>query len=284
MGSETQRGAPQPEKAQLRRPDDRAADALRPLDIGLGLMKFAEGSARIDLGDTRVLVSATIEPRVPPFLIDGGRGWITGEYAMLPRATHSRTPREAARGRQGGRTLEIQRLIGRCLRAAVDLEALAERTVIVDCDVLQADGGTRTAAITAAWVAMVEALARAFLAGDLERWPVVRQVAAVSVGYVDGRALLDLEYCEDSEAEIDMNVVATAGGELIEVQGTGEQRSFRRDELDTLLDLALRGIEMLSAAQSRVVAPTMAEVETVRSKGRRRTRPRSESDIWGAPP
>ncbi len=266
------------------RPGGRAADALRPLEIETGVLKFAEGSALITVGDTRVLAAASIEHRVPPFLIDSGRGWVTGEYAMLPRATHTRSPREVSRGRQGGRTLEIQRLIGRSLRAAVDLGALGERTVTLDCDVLQADGGTRTAAITGAWVALVEALARALLAGDLDRWPLVRQVAAVSVGYVEGAALLDLEYCEDSIAEVDLNVVATADGELIEVQGTGERRSFRRSELDRLLDLAFAGVDELAAAQSRVLAPTLEEVEAVsRKKGRRWAPPRDESDLWGAP-
>ena len=246
-------------------------------------MKFAEGSARIDLGDTRVLVSASIEERVPPFLIDTGKGWITAEYSMLPRATQTRTPREVARGRPGGRTQEIQRLIGRSLRSAVDLRTLGERTVTLDCDVLQADGGTRTAAITAAWVALVEALGRALLAGDLDRWPVIRQVAAVSVGCLEGSVLLDLEYCEDSVAEVDMNIVATADGELIEIQGTGEQRSFRRDEMNTLLDLAFRGIDELVVAQNRVLAPTLEEVRAVRERGRRYTPPKAESEIWGAP-
>jgi len=266
------------------RPGGRAADELRPTSLETGVLKFAEGSAQIDVGATRVLVAASIENRVPPFLADSGRGWVTAEYAMLPRATQTRSQREAARGRQGGRTLEIQRLIGRSLRAAVDPIALGERTVTLDCDVLQADGGTRTAAITGAWVALVEALARIFLAGDLERWPVVRQVAAVSVGYVGGQALLDLEYCEDSAAEVDMNVVATAGGELVEVQGTGEDRTFRRTELDVLLDLAFRGVGGLVELQNRAVAAWLAEVDTVRRDGRRRTPPKDEGSLWGAPP
>lgn len=267
----------------FRRPGGRAADALRPLSIELNVMKYAEGSARIDLGDTRVLVSASIEERVPPFLIDTGKGWITAEYSMLPRATQTRTPREVTRGRPGGRSQEIQRLIGRSLRSAIDLRALGERTVTLDCDVLQADAGTRTAAITAAWVALVEAMARALLAGDLDRWPVCRQVAAVSVGCLEGTPLLDLEYCEDSIAEIDMNIVATADAELIEIQGTGEQRSFRREEMNTLLDLAFRGIDQLVAAQNRVLAPTLEEVAAVRERGRRYTPPKSETEIWGAP-
>ena len=271
-------------QAKTQRPGGRAFDALRPLAIATGVLKFAEGSAQIDLGDTRVLAAASIENRVPPFLVDSGQGWVTGEYAMLPRATLTRSPREAARGRQGGRTLEIQRLIGRSLRAAVDLKALGERTVTLDCDVIQADGGTRTAAITAAWVALVEALAKALLAGDLDRWPVVHQVAAVSVGMLGTTPLLDLEYAEDSIAAVDMNVVATTGGELIEIQGTGEKRGFPRAELDALIDLALHGIAELAAAQDRAVAATMTEVDAVLRTGRRRTPPRDERDLWGAPP
>ncbi len=265
------------------RPHGRAADALRPLCLTLGAMKFAEGSAQIDVGDTRVVVAATVEARVPRFRADSGEGWVTAEYSMLPRATQTRSQREVSRGRPGGRTMEIQRLIGRSLRAAIDFKALGEHTVTLDCDVLQADGGTRTAAITGAYVALVEALARSFLAGDLDRWPVVRQVAAVSVGVVDGAALLDLEYCEDSAADVDLNIVATADGELVEVQGTGEQRTFRRAELDTLLDLAQAGIERLVQAQNRVLEPILAEVEAVRKKGRRRTPPRDERELWGRP-
>ena len=266
-----------------RRPGGRAADALRSVSLELGVLKFAEGSARIDIGDTSVLVAVSIENRVPPWLIGKKQGWITAEYSMLPRATHTRSAREVQRGRASGRTLEIQRLIGRSLRAAVDLGALGERTVTIDCDVLQADGGTRTAAITGAWAALVDALGKAYLADDLESWPIVCQVAAVSVGYVDGQALLDLEYVEDSAAEVDMNIVATASGELIEVQGTGEQRSFRRDELDALLDLAFGGLDTLAEAQRRSVAPILEDVETLRRQGRQRSAPKDERDLWGAP-
>ena len=267
----------------MTRPANRAADALRPLELTTGALKFAEGSAQIKLGDTLVLAGATLEHRVPPFLIDSGRGWITAEYSMLPRATQTRSPREVSRGRPGGRTMEIQRLIGRSLRAAVDLQAMPERTLTLDCDVVQADGGTRTASISAAWVALVDALGRAYLAGDLDHWPVVRQVAAVSVGYVDGEALLDLEYCEDSIAEVDLNVVATHDGELIEVQGTGEKRSFTRAELDVLLDLAFEGIKDVTRAQDAVLRETLAQVEELRSRGRHRTPPRDEGSLWGAP-
>ena len=271
------------ESDSIRRPGGRTADALRPTSIELGVLKFAEGSAQIEVGDTRILIAVSIENRVPPWLIGKGRGWITAEYSMLPRATHSRSSREIQRGRPGGRTLEIQRLIGRSLRAAVDLEALGERTVTIDCDVLQADGGTRTAAITGAWAALVEALGKAYLADDLESWPIARQVAAVSVGYVEGAALLDLEYVEDSAAEVDMNIVATTTGELIEVQGTGEQRSFRRDELDVLLDLAFGGLDTLAEVQRRAAAPILEDVEALRRRGRQRSAPKDERDLWGAP-
>ena len=273
----------QEEKGAARRPDDRAQASLRPLQLETGVLKFAEGSAEIRLGETRVLAAATFENKVPRFRIDSGKGWVTAEYAMLPRATHTRSQREVQRGRPGGRTAEIQRLIGRSLRATMDFEVLGEKTVTVDCDVLQADGGTRTASVTAAWVAMVEALGMAFLAGDLERWPVIRQAAAVSVGLVNGVPLLDLEYSEDSVAEVDLNVVGTADGELIEIQGTGEERSFRREELDALLDLAFGGIAELVKAQNEVLAPLLAEVEA--RKGRRRgpAAPRDEGQLWGRP-
>jgi len=266
-----------------KRPHGRTAGAIRPVEIQLGAMKFAEGSAQIDLGDTRVVAAATVEKGVPRFRADSGMGWVTAEYSMLPRATHTRSTREVSRGRAGGRTVEIQRLIGRSLRAAIDFRALGEHTVVLDCDVLQADGGTRTAAITAAYVALAEALARAYLAGDLARFPLIHQVAAVSVGYVDGAALLDLEYCEDSIAEVDMNVIATADGQLIEVQGTGETRPFHRHEMDTLLDLAFRGVEQQAEVQNRVLEPVMAEVRALADRGRRRTPPKDERELWGAP-
>ncbi len=266
-----------------RRPEGRGLAALRPMTLRTGAMKFAEGSAQIDLGDTRVLVAATVEPKVPRFRADSGLGWVTAEYSMLPRATHSRSGREVQRGRPGGRTMEIQRLIGRSLRASVDFAALGEHTVTLDCDVLQADGGTRTASITAAYVALVEAMGKAFLAGDLVRWPIEQQVAAVSVGIVDGTPLLDLEYCEDSVAEVDLNVVATLDGELIEVQGTGEQRSFRRQELDDLLDLAMEGIRQLGELQNAALAPMLEDVQALQQRGRRRAKPRDEKELWGAP-
>jgi ribonuclease PH len=266
------------------RPNGRAADALRPLRLETGVMKFAEGSALIELGDTRVVAAASVENRVPPFLRDSGRGWLTAEYSMLPRATHTRAAREVTQGRPSGRTAEIQRLIGRSLRAAVDLGAMPDRTLILDCDVLQADGGTRTAAVTAAYVAAGLALGRLFLTGDLPAWPLLGPVAAVSVGLVDGVPLLDLEYVEDQVAEVDMNVVATEAGELIEIQGTGERRSFRRAEMDALVDLALKGIGELAAAQRQALATTLEEVAAVRERrGRGPAAPKSEKDLWGRP-
>jgi len=266
------------------RPNGRADDALRPVRIETGVQKFAEGSALIEIGDTRVLVAASIENRVPPFLRDSGRGWLTAEYAMLPRATHTRNAREVAQGRPSGRTAEIQRLIGRSLRAVVDLSRLPDRTITLDCDVLQADGGTRTAAVTGAYVAAALAVSRLILTGDVAIWPFTAQVAAVSVGIVGGAPLLDLEYVEDQVAQVDMNVVATAGGELVEVQGTGEKRSFRRSEMDSLIDLALAGIGRLVEAQSRALAPALAEVAEVQAKGQRRhAPPKDEKDLWGRP-
>jgi len=236
-----------PAEAGLRR--GRAADELRPVRFTRSFTRHAEGSVLVEFGDTRVLCTATIEPGVPAFLRNSGQGWVTAEYGMLPRATHSRSPREAARGRQGGRTLEIQRLIGRSLRACIDLRALGERTVTIDCDVLQADGGTRTAAITGGYVALADAIAALRRRKALDSSPLHGQVAAVSVGIVSGVPVLDRDYSEDSEAETDMNVVMNSGGAFIEVQGTAEGHAFRREELDALLDLAAAGISRLCALQ-----------------------------------
>lgn len=266
-----------------RRPSGRAPDALRPLRLETGVQKFAEGSALVEFGATRVLVTATVENRVPPFLAGKGRGWVTAEYAMLPRATPTRSARESSRGRPAGRSQEIQRLIGRSLRAAVDLQALGERTVTLDCDVLQADGGTRTASITGAWTALVHGLAPVFLAGDLDRWPILHQVAAVSVGVVGDEPRLDLEYVEDAAAAVDLNVVATEGDRLIEIQGTGEERPFLRSELDRLVDLALGGIRTLTELQLETLREPLAEVREVVEHGRRRAEPRSEDQLWGRP-
>lgn len=271
-----------PERAL--RSGGRGASELRPTVMEIDVSKFAEGSVLVATGDTRVLVTASVENRVPGFLAGSGKGWLTAEYSMLPRATSTRTQREVSQGRPSGRTAEIQRLIGRGLRAAIDLGRLGERTLTLDCDVLQADAGTRTAAVTGGWVAAVLALSKIYLAGDLATWPVVAQVAAVSVGLVDGTALLDLDYPEDQAAEVDLNVVATVDGRLIEVQGTGERRSFARDELDGMLDLALVGVEMLGRTQSDAVATRLAAVEEVRARGvRQPAPPRSEKGIWGPP-
>jgi len=262
----------------------RGADATRPVTIEMGVMKFAEGSALITLGDTRVLTTASIERRVPKFLEDSPRGWLTAEYAMLPRATQTRAQREVTRGRPSGRSAEIQRLIGRSLRAVVDLTAMPGVTVTVDCDVLQADGGTRTASVTAGYVAMVQALSQVMLAGDIERWPVTDSLAAVSVGMVDGEPRLDLDYSEDNRAEVDLNLVATGAGHVVEIQGTGESRSFTRGELDALVDLGFAGIRSLLAKQDEVLATVRGDVAAVERRGRRRhATPKSESELWGKP-
>lgn len=231
------------------RPSDRRPDELRAVRFERGYQRYAEGSVLVEFGLTRVLCSASVEDRVPPFLKGQGQGWVTAEYGMLPRSTHTRNAREAARGRQGGRTLEIQRLIGRSLRAVLDLRALGERTVTIDCDVLQADGGTRTAAITGAYVALVEAVRRLEKAGSLRSHPLHGQVAAVSVGLYRGVPVLDLDYAEDVEAETDMNVVMNDAGAFVEIQGTAEGHAFRRSELDQLLDLAASGVTDLLRLQ-----------------------------------
>ncbi len=235
------------------RADGRAIDALRPVTIETGILAFAEGSALISVGNTKVLCAATIESKVPPWMRGRGTGWVTAEYAMLPRATQERTQREATRGKLGGRTHEIQRLIGRSLRAVTDLAMLGERSVVVDCDVLQADGGTRTASITGAYVALHLALRHAFDCGG-SRWPLRGQIAATSVGFVDGVARLDLAYEEDSRAEVDMNVAMTDAGAFVEIQGTAEAKPFDRAALDAMLALAQGGIEQLFEHQRRAIA------------------------------
>ena len=236
------------------RPSGRAADELREVRIARGYTRHAEGSALVEFGDTRVLCAATIEDRVPPWMKGRGRGWVTAEYGMLPRSTGQRSPREAARGRQGGRTLEIQRLIGRSLRTVVDMGALGERTVIVDCDVIQADGGTRTAAITGGYVALVDAVSNLPARSRPRRDPIHGAVAAVSAGIYRGEPVLDLDYAEDSEAETDMNVVMNDAGGFIEIQGTAEGHAFRHAELDAMLELARRGIESLVEMQRVALA------------------------------
>jgi len=229
------------------RPSGRAEDELRHVSIERHFTRYAEGSVLVCFGDTRVICTASVEDRVPPFLRGRGRGWVTAEYGMLPRATGERSGREAARGRQGGRTLEIQRLIGRSLRAAVDLAALGECTITLDCDVIQADGGTRTAAITGSFVALMDAVRSRGRASS--KSPIHGQVAAVSVGIYQGQPVLDLDYAEDSEAETDLNVVMNDNSGFIEVQGTAEGHAFRRGELDAMLNLAEGGIKTLLELQ-----------------------------------
>ncbi len=235
------------------RVDGRQPDELRPLTITRNYIKHAEGSVLVELGDTKVICTCTVEDKVPPFQKGTGKGWITAEYAMLPRATHQRSQRESIKGRIGGRTYEIQRLIGRALRAVVDLDLLGERTLTLDCDVIQADGGTRTASITGAFVAMADALQKLVDAGALPALPLRDYLAAVSVGKVEERLLLDLCYEEDSRAQVDMNVVMTGQGLLVEVQGTAEDTAFPRAELEALLDLAGKGIGQMVAYQKQLV-------------------------------
>jgi ribonuclease PH len=235
------------------RPDGRKFDELRDIKITRNYLKSAEGSVLIEMGDTKVICAASIENKVPPFLRDMNRGWVTGEYAMLPRATDTRTVRESARGKIGGRTHEIQRLIGRSMRSVVDLDALGERTIWLDCDVIQADGGTRTASITGAFVALKDAVSFAMENKLIDVQPVKDYVAAISVGIVDGEVRLDLPYIEDSNAEVDMNVVMTGAGKFIEVQGTAETNPFSSDQLHDMLGLAESGIKKLIAIQKEVL-------------------------------
>ncbi|WP_322033458.1 ribonuclease PH [Paraburkholderia sp. J76] len=231
------------------RPSGRAADQLREVRITRNYTKYAEGSVLVEFGDTKVLCTASVSESVPPFLRDKGQGWLTAEYGMLPRATHTRSDREAARGKQTGRTQEIQRLIGRAMRAVFDLEALGARTINLDCDVLQADGGTRTASITGAFVAAHDAVSKLLATGRIERSPISDYVAAISVGVYDGVPVLDLDYDEDSQCDTDMNVVMTGSGGMVEVQGTAEGAPFSREELNALLDLAQSGIRSLIEKQ-----------------------------------
>src|SRR5713226_4756807 len=235
------------------RTDGRAADELRAVKIMPGYLPYAEGSVLIEMGQTRVICAASLEERVPPFLRNTGQGWLTAEYAMLPRSTQQRTSRETGRGGPSGRTHEIQRLIGRSLRAIADMKVLGERTITIDCDVLQADGGTRTAAITGAYVAFTIACRRLLKENRIKKSPIIAEVAAISVGVVDGTSLLDLKYDEDSRAEVDMNVVCTGDGRFIEVQGTAEGSPFSREQMDELLELGRRGIEQLVRAQRQAI-------------------------------
>lgn len=243
----------------FRRADGRSPLELRPARITTGYTKYAEGSVLIEMGATRVICTASLEERVPPFLKGRGTGWVTAEYAMLPRATETRTPRELGRGGPSGRTHEIQRLIGRSLRSIVDMAALGERSVTIDCDVTQADGGTRTAAITGGFVALALALNRHLEAGKLTRSPLRDYVAAVSVGVIDGRVLLDLNYGEDSHAEVDMNIVRTGDGRFVEVQGTAEAEPFDRTQMDQMVAAAEVGVEQLIALQRTAIEEALGQ-------------------------
>ncbi|MDR1889330.1 MAG: ribonuclease PH [Zoogloeaceae bacterium] len=236
------------------RPSQRATDELRPVTLIRRYTRHAEGSALIEMGGTRVLVTASVDESVPPFLRGKGQGWVTAEYGMLPRATHTRSTREAARGKQTGRTQEIQRLIGRSLRAVIDLSALGERQIILDCDVLQADGGTRCAAITGAWVALSDACTRLVAECKIAAMPILDHIAAVSVGMVGGSPVLDLDFPEDSSCDTDMNVVMTGKGGIVEIQGTAEGEPFTREQMNVLLDLAQGGIRQLIALQEKALA------------------------------
>jgi ribonuclease PH len=237
----------------VKRLDGRGPNALRPVKITRDYLKHAEGSALIEMGDTKVICSASVEERVPQFLRTTGKGWITAEYSMLPRSTHTRTSRDSLKGRGDGRSFEIQRLIGRSLRSVTDLRLFGERTIWIDCDVIQADGGTRAASITGAYVALVDAFRKMVRNGMIEKVPVKDSVAAVSVGKVKGKALLDLNYEEDSRAEVDMNVVMTGSGKFVEVQGTAEEAVFTKREMDELTNIAQKGIKELTRIQKKAL-------------------------------
>ncbi|MFY0545365.1 ribonuclease PH [Brevibacillus sp. H7] len=236
------------------RHDGRANDQLRPVKITRNYIKHAEGSCLIEVGDTKVICTATLEDRVPPFMRGGGKGWVTAEYSMLPRATETRNPRESSKGKVGGRTMEIQRLIGRALRSVVHLEAMGERTIWLDCDVIQADGGTRTASITGAYVAMVDAMHKLVENGTWKQLPILDFLAATSVGVIEGEAMLDLNYKEDSSAIVDMNIVMTGQGKFVELQGTGEEAPFTGEQLQDMLSLGKKGIEALIESQKQALA------------------------------
>ena len=243
------------------RANGRKAGQLRPISLEVNASKHAEGSCLARFGDTHVLCTASLENRVPPHVLGTGAGWVTAEYGMLPRSTNERMAREAARGKQGGRTLEIQRLIGRALRASIDLAALGPRTLTIDCDVIQADGGTRCAGITGACVALAMALAKLSRDGKIPRWPLRETVAAVSVGICAGQAVLDLAYEEDSEADVDCNVVGTASGAFVEIQGTAERRPFSEEQLTELLALARKGLKKLRELQAEALAPHVEGID-----------------------
>ncbi|MDI7740556.1 ribonuclease PH [Lysinibacillus fusiformis] len=251
----------------MTRHDGRAVDQLRPITIETNYLMHPEGSVLIQVGDTKVICTATVDDRVPGFLRGQGKGWITAEYSMLPRATAERTQRDSSRGKINGRTMEIQRLIGRALRAIVDLEALGEKTIWIDCDVIQADGGTRTASITGAFVALTQALAKIHEVKPFAKFPIIDYLAATSVGFVDEiGAVLDLNYIEDSAAAVDMNLVMTGSGRFVEIQGTGEEATFSRNELNELLDLGEKGIRELIAIQKAALGETAALVRDAKEE------------------
>ncbi len=237
----------------MERENGRKNDELRKIEVIPGFLEHPAGSCLISFGKTKVICSANVDEKIPPFLQGSGEGWITAEYGMLPGSTHTRSTREAVRGKQSGRTVEIQRLIGRSLRAVVDRKKLGERTILIDCDVIQADGGTRTASITGSFIAMAIAIKKLLKEGLISKNPIRESVAAVSVGKVNGEILLDLDYSEDSQAEVDLNLVATESGNIVEIQGTAEKFAFSREELNKILDLAFKGINELSEIQKRVL-------------------------------
>jgi len=239
--------------ARLERTDGRRRDEIRPVNVTRPFIKHADGSVLMEMGDTKVICTASIEEKVPPFLRNKGQGWVTAEYAMLPRATHERTPREASRGKQSGRTLEIQRLVGRALRAVTDMSAMGERTIWIDCDVIQADGGTRTASITGAFIALADAFAKLKDQKIISAIPLTDYLAAISVGKVGAQSMVDLCYEEDSMAEVDMNLVMTGQGRMVEIQGTAERGTFGKDELDEFLALGWDGIQRLVKMQKDLV-------------------------------
>lgn len=248
------------------RSNGRKSDELRPMNLTTHVNKYAEGSVYIEMGETKVLITATVDEKVPPFLKGQGKGWVTAEYSMLPRATQSRNQREANRGKLSGRTMEIQRLIGRALRSVVNMHALGERTITLDCDVIQADGGTRTTSITGAFVALAIAVNKIAEQHKLAVFPITDYLASISVGVAGGKALLDLNYEEDSKAKVDMNLVMTGSGKFVEVQGTGEDSPFSREELDEILALGEQGIRELIVRQQEALGPIAAKIGTVSTR------------------
>ncbi len=250
----------------MERIDGRQKNQIRPVKITRDYLKHAEGSVLIEMGDTKVICTASLEERVPPFLKGQGKGWITSEYGMLPRSTEVRKPRDSTRGKVDGRTMEIQRLIGRALRSVVDLKKLGEQTIYIDCDVIQADGGTRTASITGAYVALIDALGKSLKSGKINSIPVTNYVAAISVGIKDREVILDLNYAEDSTCQVDMNIIMTENGQLVEIQGTGEESPFTKEELNEMLELGESGIKELISIQRQVLGELGEKVGVTNDK------------------